>query len=87
MDSWTSKILHVIHSVLCDRRAFYDPAIDYEGLMVGCNGPRWLRMLDKDEYLEELIMQAKGRAPSNPNGPADGITGPQIGAAQVVSEL
>ena len=41
------KILRVIYTVLSRRKAYFDPDINYEELMVKRNSPRWLLMMNK----------------------------------------
>ena len=39
------KILRVIFSVLSNNQPYYDPAVDYEKLLVERNAPRWIKAL------------------------------------------
>ncbi len=48
------KMLRVIHCLLSKLQPYHDPDIDYEALMVHKNAPRWLKMLEKFEYLPGL---------------------------------
>ena len=48
------KLLRVIHAVLRDDRPYTDPGIDYEGLVVERNAPRWIRMLKQHGFLKEV---------------------------------
>ncbi|WP_133309584.1 IS110 family transposase [Parashewanella spongiae] len=41
------KLLRIIYTVLSRRKAYFDPDINYEELMVRRNSPRWLQMMVK----------------------------------------
>lgn len=41
------KLLRIIYTILSQRKAYYDPDINYEELMVRRNSPRWLQMMNK----------------------------------------
>lgn len=45
------KILKVIYSVLKNKKPYKDPEIDYEAVLVQRNAPRWLKALQKYNYL------------------------------------
>ena len=48
------KMLRVVYSMLKNDRPYYDPAVDYEALMVQKNAPRWIKALEKYGYLPQL---------------------------------
>jgi len=45
------KILRVIYKLFSGGKAYVDPEVDYEALMVKRNAPRWLQCLAKYGYL------------------------------------
>ena len=45
------KILRVIFSVLSNNQPYYDPAVDYEKLLVERNAPRWIKALTKYGFI------------------------------------
>ena len=48
------KLLRIVYAVLRDDQPYRDPNVDYERLFVKRNAPRWLRMLKKHRFLQEL---------------------------------
>lgn len=48
------KLLRVIHAVLSNDRPYCDPCIDYERLVVESGAPRWIRMLEHADLIEEV---------------------------------
>lgn len=48
------KLLRVIYAVLRDDRPYVDPCIDYGSLGIEPGAPRWIRMLMRDNFLEEV---------------------------------
>lgn len=46
------KMLRVIYSVLTRGKAYHDPEIDYEQLVVNKNSSRWVKMLKKYGYID-----------------------------------
>ena len=46
------KILRVIYKLLSGGKAYSDPEVDYEALMVKRNAPRWIQSLLKFGYLQ-----------------------------------
>ena len=48
------KMLRIIYALLRDDQPYRDPGIDYERLFVDRNAARWLRMLEKHEFLPAM---------------------------------
>ncbi len=48
------KLLRTIYAILRDDHPYRDPKVNYESLLVQRNAPRWLRMLSKHNYLDEV---------------------------------
>lgn len=48
------KLLRTIYAILRDDHPYRDPKVNYESLLVERNAPRWLRMLEKYNFLEEV---------------------------------
>ena len=48
------KLVRTIYAVLRDDHPYRDPKVNYESLRVKRNAPRWLRMLAKYDYLNEV---------------------------------
>jgi transposase len=44
------KMLRVIYSLLKEEKAYHDPKVGYEELVVKKNAPRWIKMLTKYDY-------------------------------------
>ena len=53
------ELLRRIYAILRDDHPYRDPKVTYESLLVKCNPPRWLRMLSKYNYLEEVRAAAQ----------------------------
>jgi hypothetical protein len=49
------KILRVIFKLFSGGRAYIDPEVDYEALMVKRNAPRWIQCLSKYGYLTAAL--------------------------------
>jgi transposase len=52
------KILRVVFSLLKNGRAYIDPGIDYESIMVKKNAPRWIQALKKYGHWPEVATKA-----------------------------
>ena len=46
------KLLRVAYCVLSKQKAYHDPGINYEGMVVKKNAPRWIKALTQYGYLE-----------------------------------
>lgn len=54
------KLLRVIYAMLKNNQPYQDPGIDYEALIVQKNAPRWIKALEKYDYLTYLKHQPTG---------------------------
>ena len=52
------KLIRVIYTLLKNRRPYVDPDIDYEGMMVRKNAPRWIRKLEEYGYVDRISQSA-----------------------------
>lgn len=50
------KILRVVYKLLSTSKAYNDPKINYEELMVKRNAPRWIKALDKYGYIPQKVV-------------------------------
>jgi len=48
------KLLRTIYAILRDDHPYRDPKVNYESLLVERNASRWIRMLTKHNYLNEV---------------------------------
>lgn len=48
------KMLRVAYTLLKDDKPYKDPGIDYKGMMIARNAPRWLKALHEYGYLGDL---------------------------------
>ena len=48
------KMLRIVHTLLKDNKPYRDPGIDYKGMMIARNAPRWLKALQEYGYLATL---------------------------------
>lgn len=51
--------MEIIFILLHKKKAYVDPGIDYEKLVVDRNAPRWLKALDKYGYLKQAAFEIK----------------------------
>ena len=49
------KLIRVIYTLLKRRQPYIDPDIDYEGMMVRKNAPRWIRKLEEYGYVTQSM--------------------------------